>query len=459
MLKDKKQASAGIDSQLPCNKDVEKLLLGQCVCGAFGDIYPRVQPDHFYFDACRTIFSTMVALHENGDEINEFTVNDRLWRDDLGPCVAMLNEAGSDVQHLVIDGKRVSVASAIKMLERDYLARQMIAQGADAIAAAYQGNTEEAQGILEELAYTMRMQDNRSQLVATADLANDFLTELEVIAGNSDHLLGVTSGLNDLDRLLNGFNRSDLIILAARPAIGKTALALNFARSAAKAGHVTALFSLEMGQQQLMRRLLSGFAGVDQEKLKTGWLDDEDWDLIIAGMKELASIPLYIDDTAGISVEEIKSKCKNLMASGTTIDMILVDYIQLMGNGKNSNGAKRSREQEVSEISRNLKHLARELNIPVIALAQLSRAVESRQSKVPQLSDLRESGALEQDADIVMFIYRDEVYNPETERKNIADIIVAKHRNGPVGEVSVYFDKAKSTFRNLEVLAAGEEEE
>ena len=203
-----------------------------------------------------------------------------------------------------------------------------------------------------------------------------------------------------------------------------------------------------MSKEQLVQRLLSMDAAIDQQRLRTGWIEDDEWERIIVAMEGLSQASIWIDDTAGISTTEMRSKARRLQAEHG-VDLIIVDYLQLMqatiGNKRNEN-----RVQEVSEISRSLKGLARELNVPVLALAQLSRTVESRQSKVPQLSDLRESGSIEQDADIVMFIYRDDVYNPDSERKNIADIIVAKHRNGPVGEVSLYFQASQTRFRDLE---------
>jgi replicative DNA helicase len=232
--------------------------------------------------------------------------------------------------------------------------------------------------------------------------------------------------------------------------VGKNSLSLSLAHNAAvKYQNSIAIFSLEMSKEQLAQRLLSMDASIDQQRLRTGWIEEDEWERIVYAMGTLSEANIWIDDTASISTMEMRSKARRLQAEHT-IDLIIVDYLQLM---QASVGGKRNenRVQEISEISRNLKGLARELDVPVLALAQLSRAVESRQSKVPQLSDLRESGSLEQDADIVMFIYRDDIYNTESERKNIADIIIAKHRNGPVGEVSLYFQANQTRFRDLEV--------
>jgi replicative DNA helicase len=273
-------------------------------------------------------------------------------------------------------------------------------------------------------------------------------------------VVGVPSGLTDLDRLLGGFQKSDLIIIAARPAVGKTSLCLTVGRNAAKAGKGVAVFSLEMSKEQLIQRLVSMEGGIDQQRLRTGWIEDEEWERIAIATETLSALPLYIDDTPAITCAEIRSKVRRLISSGVQIDMIIVDYLQLMrAFAGTANQRTDNRVQEVSEISRQLKGLARELDIPVIALAQLSRAVESRQSKIPQLSDLRESGSIEQDSDVVMFIYRDDVYNPDTDRPNQADIIVAKHRNGPVGDVSVFFRKSHTEFRDLEVSPPSDEDD
>ena len=233
--------------------------------------------------------------------------------------------------------------------------------------------------------------------------------------------------------------------------VHNTSFALSLAHnSAIKHKQSIAVFSLEMSKEQLVQRFLSMDAGIDQQRLRTGWIEDDEWERIIYAMGTLSETSIWIDDTAGISTMEMRSKARRLQAEHG-VDLIIVDYLQLM-QSTGANGARnKNREQEISEISRSLKGLAREINVPVLALAQLSRAVESRSSKIPQLSDLRESGSIEQDSDIVMFIYRDDVYNPESERKNIADIIIAKHRNGPVGEVSLFFQASQTRFRDLEV--------
>jgi replicative DNA helicase len=262
-------------------------------------------------------------------------------------------------------------------------------------------------------------------------------------------LIGTPTGFSDLDRLLGGLQRSDLIILAARPAVGKTSFALSLAYNAAvryqcKIG----IFSLEMSIDQLVQRLISMEAGVDQQRLRSGRVEDDEWDHVVRAANIFSAVTILLDETASLTTSQLRSKARQWISEADGLDLIIVDYLQLMqseaGAGRSDN-----RVQVIDEISRQLKVLARELNVPILALAQLSRAVETRQSKVPQLSDLRESGSLEQNADIVMFIYRDEVYNPETERKGLADIIVAKHRNGPTGEVCLYFNRSQTRFQDM----------
>ncbi|MGZ3623279.1 MAG: replicative DNA helicase, partial [Ktedonobacteraceae bacterium] len=283
----------------------------------------------------------------------------------------------------------------------------------------------------------------------------EYMNKLDKLHERRGSIVGVPTGFTDLDRLTGGLQKSDLIVLAARPGIGKTSLALSLAHNTALKYHNSiAVFSLEMSKDQLAQRLLSMDARIDQQRLRTGIIEEDEWDRIVYAMDTLSESNIWIDDTAGISTMEMRSKARRLQAEHG-IDLIIVDYLQLMqatiGGKRNEN-----RVQEISEISRSLKGLARELNVPVLALAQLSRAVESRQSKVPQLSDLRESGSIEQDSDIVMFIYRDDLYNQESERKNIADIIIAKHRNGPVGEISLYFQASQTRFRDLELNSSAE---
>jgi replicative DNA helicase len=283
-------------------------------------------------------------------------------------------------------------------------------------------------------------------------ILGDSFDRLDDLHRNKGGIRGIPTGLRDLDKLLAGLQRSDLIVIAARPSMGKTALMLNIAlniATKAKQGSVL-VFSLEMSKEQLVDRLLAAEAGVDAWKLRTGeGLTDTDFERLSAGMGALAEAPIFIDDTSGITVSDLRTKARRLHHQHP-LAAIMVDYLQLMSGGSRF-AAMANRVQEISEISRSLKILARELNVPVIALSQLSRSVESRTPQIPQLADLRESGSIEQDADIVAFLYREEYYNPDSGRQNITDILVKKHRNGPVKNIELYFDRQRQRFRDLDV--------
>jgi replicative DNA helicase len=284
--------------------------------------------------------------------------------------------------------------------------------------------------------YAQVLDDAHLRSLASPDLYWDQIASIEPVGEQQVYDLTVPDGAN---------------FIAQDVCVHNTALALSLAHnSALKFGHGIAIFSLEMSKEQLVGRLLSMEAGIDQSKLRTGFLDDDEWDRISMAAGKLSEANIYIDDTPGITLAEMRSKARRLMME-RGFSLMIVDYLQLMQGSNTSGRGHENRVQEVSEISRGLKGLARELNIPVLALAQLSRAVESRAEKKPQLSDLRESGSLEQDADIVLFIYREDAYNPETDKKNIAEIIIAKHRNGPVGSISLYFQPAQTRYRDLEL--------
>lgn len=279
------------------------------------------------------------------------------------------------------------------------------------------------------------------------DVLIDSFTELEQLYNQKVHITGVPTGFIDLDNRTAGFHNSDLILIAARPAMGKSAFALNIAANAAtKANTPVAIFSLEMSKEQMVNRILSSEAMVDSNKIRTGKLEDEDWGKIAGTLGPLSEAPIYIDDTPGISIMEIRAKCRKLKLE-KNIGLVIIDYLQLV---QASNKRNASREQEISEISRSLKILAKELDVPVIALSQLSRAAEQRQDHRPMLSDLRESGAIEQDADIVMFLYRDDYYNENSEKKNIAEITLAKHRGGSTGTVELLWLGNYTKFVNIE---------
>ena len=297
----------------------------------------------------------------------------------------------------------------------------------------------------EQIIFELAQNKARESLVHIENVLTTSWEQLEERAANKNSLTGLNTGFYDLNSFTSGLQKSDLIILAARPSMGKTALALNIAENVALLNRSpVAIFSLEMGKEQLVQRLLCSRAEIDSSRVRTGQLRDDDWAKLGSAMGELGEAPIFIDDSAGVTVMELRGKCRRLKAQHGDLGLVIIDYLQLIeGRSNNDN-----RVNQMGEISRGLKLLARELNVPIIALSQLSRAVESRQDKRPMLSDLRDSGAIEQDADIVLMIYRDEYYNPETEKAGIADLIIAKQRSGPVGSLELVFQSNITKFKN-----------
>ena len=299
---------------------------------------------------------------------------------------------------------------------------------------------------VQKLIFNIAAQKDTSDLVGIQDLVVASYEQIEQRFNNKDDLVGVTTGFYDLDAITSGLQKSDLIILAARPSMGKTAFALNLAQNVAMKGKKgVAIFSLEMPKQQLVKRMLCSEAEVDSSRVTSGNLQPKDWEKLVEAMTRLSDARIYIDDTSGITSIDIKAKCRRLMMEEKELGLIVIDYLQLMEGGGNPN----DRNQQISAISRSLKGLARELDVPIIALSQLSRGVESRPDKRPMMSDLRDSGAIEQDADIVMFIYRDEYYNrDDVNNKGKAEVILAKHRNGAVGTIELLFQSNITKFKN-----------
>lgn len=588
-----------MEKLLPQNIEAEAGVLGSIIIDpeAIVQVADFLFAEDFYRDAHRTIYEVILRLYEQHQPADFITICDELERINKLDDVGGPSYITSLINQVPTSG---NVEYYGRIVERTSILRRLIHAAGEIAATAYEeGDANIALDKAEQLIFSISQRHARADFASLSELLSDYMNKLEQLHERRGTIVGVPTGFADMDRLTGGLQRSDLVILAARPAMGKTSLALSLAHnSALKHKQSVAIFSLEMSKEQLVQRLLSMDAGVDQQRLRTGWIEDDEWERIIYSMGTLSEATIWIDDTAGISTMEMRSKARRLQAEHG-VDLIIVDYLQLMqsspGTARNKN-----REQEISEISRNLKGLAREINVPVMALAQLSRAVESRSSKIPQLSDLRESGCLtgdtpiylpdegiykpieqlvgqsnfrvlalnvqtwqlepqrvtnafatgykpvfkmktrlgrtiratanhkflsihgwkrldeltkderialpreqltklaqsgvywdeivsiepdgeeevydltvekmhnfvasdilvhnsiEQDADIVMFIYRDDVYNPESERKNIADVIIAKHRNGPVGEVSLYFQASQTRFRDLEVSPPAE---
>lgn len=437
----------------PQNVEAEQAVLGAMLLSHDAVIVAmeKLQSQDFYRDVHRIIFEAMEHLHRENKEIDVITLPDELKRmkklDDVGGLEYVLN-----LPNLV--GSAANIEYYANIVAEKALARNLISTCTELTTEAYDGQ-KETEALLDDAERRiLQLSDtkNRGDFASVGAVVEVTLDKITKLYENKAGLTGLPTGFRDLDRMTSGLQPSDLILVAARPSMGKTAFTLNIAQNVGVRQHKTvAFFSLEMSQEQLVQRLLCQIAHIDSQKLRTGQLNsDEEWTRLTDACDKLYESPIYIDDTPGISVAEMRSKARRLK-SEHGLDLIIVDYLQLM-QGRNAE----SRQQEISEISRSLKALARELKVPLIALSQLSRSVESRQDKRPMLSDLRESGALEQDADIVSFLYREDYYDKETENQHITEVILAKHRNGPVGSVKLYFKNEFTLFLNLDTQHEGE---
>lgn len=398
----------------------------------------------FYKKENALLFQAMVALNEEGSQIDLVTLIEKLRKNDTLEKVGGIARV-THVANAISEARNVSHYA--KIIQEKSVLRRVIATNKSIISRCYD-DTEPVETILEDAekaVLSISKDRERGGLIPVSKTIGEVIEKIELIARQEDALTGVASGFADLDAITNGWQSSDFIIVAARPAMGKTAFCLNMAANAAiEHGKKVAIFSLEMSHEQLVQRLISAQAEVSQDVLRSGNVPPEAWSGLLHELGPLSSAPLYIDDTAGISIRELRAKA-NRMQAEHGVDLIIIDYLQLMSGGANSE----NRQQEVSQISRSLKALARDLNVPVIALSQLSRSVEQQKDKRPQLSHLRESGSLEQDADMVLFIYRDEYYDNASEDLGVAEIIIAKHRNGATGTVKLAFRKEFTKFSNL----------
>ena len=436
----------------PQNVEAEQAVLGAMLLSHDAVIVAmeKLQSQDFYRDVHRIIFEAMEHLHRENKEIDVITLPDELKRmkklDDVGGLEYVLN-----LPNLV--GSAANIEYYANIVAEKALARNLISTCTELTTEAYDGQ-KETEALLDDAERRiLQLSDtkNRGDFASVGAVVEVTLDKITKLYENKAGLTGLPTGFRDLDRMTSGLQPSDLILVAARPSMGKTAFTLNIAQNVGVRQHKTvAFFFLEMSQEQLVQRLLCQIAHIDSQKLRTGQLNsDEEWTRLTDACDKLYESPIYIDDTPGISVAEMRSKARRLK-SEHGLDLIIGDYLQLM-QGRNAE----SRQQEISEISRSLKALARELKVPLIALSQLSRSVESRQDKRPMLSDLRESGALEQDADIVSFLYREDYYDKETENQHITEVILAKHRNGPVGSVKLYFKNEFTLFLNLDTQHEG----
>lgn len=400
--------------------------------------------EDFYQHQYGVIFDTMVELCNEGKPVDLITLQDRLKEKDLPPEISSM-EYMRDL--LTIVSTSVNVKYYANIVSDKAMLRRMIKVNEEIANTCYQDKepTQEIMEVTEKKIFDLLQRRQSGEFVPIQQVVLDAVNNIEQASKNKGTVTGLSTGFVDLDYKTSGFQPSDLILLAARPSMGKTAFALNIAQHMAFRKDVTvAIFSLEMSKVQLVNRLLAMESRVDSQSLRTGHLKDEDWTKLVEGADIVGKSNLIIDDTPGISVSELRSKCRKFKLEHD-LGIIFIDYLQLMtGSGRSD-----SRQQEISDISRSLKSVARELSVPVVALSQLSRAVEQRPDHRPMLSDLRESGAIEQDADVVMFIYRDDYYNKDTEKKGIAEINIAKQRNGPIGVVELVWLPQYTQFVNM----------
>ncbi len=445
----KDMSGATADKLPPQNLQAEASLLGSLMLDkdAIIKVADIVHGDDFYAAKNKLIYDAILSLYEKREPLDVVTLSNKL--EAMGE---LSNIGGATYLTDLVNGvpSAAHVENYAKIVAQKATLRRLIGAANDIGAMAY-SEDQPLDGLLdnaEQRLFDVSQKHLKQNFTSMKEVLAESFDRLDSLHKDKGKLRGLPTGFRQLDNILAGLQKSDLIILAARPAMGKSTFALNIAQNIAiKQGVPVGVFSLEMSKEQLVDRLLAAEAGIDSWRLRTGNLEDKDFEKLNKAMGALAEAPIYFDDSGMVNVMEMRTKARRLQ-SENDLGLIVIDYLQLMSGRNNSSD---NRVQEISEISRGLKGLARELNIPVLALSQLSRAVESRSPQIPQLSDLRESGSIEQDADVVMFIYRDEYYRPQdTEKPNTAEIIIAKHRNGPTGHVDLYFNAEEMRFKNLD---------
>lgn len=433
---------------LPQNIEAEEAVLGSLLIDpdAIIRVATFLQPDDFYVQRNGLIYAAVRDLHERREPADLVTLTDELERRGQlaqigGPpfLTGLINATPTSIH----------VEYYARIVERTAILRRLIDAAGQIAKLAYQDvdDVDEVVDRAESIIFGVSEKRVSRELVPIRQVLDEFYDRIEYLSAHQGEIIGIPTGLADLDKLLGGFQRSDLVIIAGRPGMGKTSLALSIALQAARKWNKrVGIFTLEMSNEQVVQRLVSAETGIDSQRLRLGDIHEDEWPIFVQATSLLSDTQVFIDDTPAISALEMRTKARRLHAEHG-LDMLIVDYLQLMrGDFRSEN-----RVQEISFISRSLKGLARELNIPVVALSQLSRAVEARHDKRPMLSDLRESGSIEQDADVVVFVYRDEIYNPDTEFPSIAELRVAKHRSGPTGTFSVYFKQELAQFVDLEI--------
>ncbi|MCS7463089.1 replicative DNA helicase [Paenibacillus doosanensis] len=431
----------------PQNLEAEQAVLGAILLDSDSLVtaMERITSEDFYRTSHQRIFESMIELAEENEPIDLVTLTAKLQNKQ------QLEEIGG-IKYLSELANAVPTAANIdyysQIVEEKSMLRRLIRAATNIVTDGYASSDDVGDLLSDAEKRILEISQRRSStgFVYIRDVLMEVFDKVEFLYNNKGGTTGIKSGFHDLDKMTSGFQRSDLIIVAARPSVGKTAFALNIAQNVGvREKETVAIFSLEMGAAQLVNRMICAEANVDAGRMRTGFLEPDDWEKLTMAIGALSEANIYIDDSPSVTVADIRAKCRRLKQE-KGLGMILIDYLQLIhGRGKGDN-----RQQEVSEISRTLKQIARELDVPVIALSQLSRGVEQRQDKRPMMSDLRESGSIEQDADIVAFLYRDDYYDKESEKKNIIEIIIAKQRNGPVGTVELAFLKNFNKFVSLD---------
>lgn len=430
------------EKTVPQNVEAEEAVLGALMIDPEGifRVLSFLRGEDFYLKKHQWIFEAVLKIHERRDPIDFLTINTEL--DQRGQLQKVGGAAYiSKLMNAVPSA--INIESYGRLVEEAAVRRRLLDSVSDIARYAYNETLSIADVLDRSEGSLFGVSERRltRDLQPVQEVAQRYYDRIEYLYEHSGEPLGVPSGFRDIDQILGGFQRSDFLILAARPGVGKTSLMISMALNAARVGKYAALFSLEMSAEQLVQRMVAQVSKIDAQRLRLGKIHEDEWPRFTDAIGQLAELPICIDDTPSISVLQLRTKCRRV-ASEKGVDIVFVDYLQLMTTEMHTD----NRVQEVSYISRSLKGLARELDTPVMTASQLSRAVEQRADKHPQLSDLRESGALEQDSDVVMFIYRDEMYNPETETPRIADVEIAKHRNGPTGTVQLFFNSRLTKF-------------
>ena len=446
------KSSVGVDLSQPKlppqNLEAEQSVLGAILLDntAMPKAMELLVEEDFYRTAHKKVYRAMLDLSDTGEVIDQITLTERLTGQ--GELEAVGGSAFlAELVQLV--SSSANIRYHCKIVRDKAVARQLISTSTEVLTRGYEGSAsiDDLLDFAERSVFSIAQGKLERSFTQINQIIKESLDLVDKLSKRKEHVTGVPTGYYDLDDLTAGLQPSDLIVVAGRPSMGKTSLALGFATHAAiHTQAVVGIFSLEMSKPQIVLRMLSSEARVDSHALRTGKLQKEDWWRLAEAAGKLEQAPIYIDDAGGITVQQMRGKARRLKAE-KGLDLLIVDYLQLMQGRSDSE----SRQQEISDISRSLKALAKELNVPVVALSQLSRAVEARKPPIPMLADLRESGAIEQDADVVMFIYREDVYDQNSERKGIADIIVSKHRNGPIGRKELFFQDRFAKFESLDL--------